>query len=193
MSAMASQITSLTIIYSTVYSGTDQRNDQSSASLAFVRRIPRWPVNSPHKAPVTRKMFPFDDVILGLTFNILRQVIPSARILVVITSCFFLDRTGMYIFILICLVMSRRENLSSPYWSLRYINTYLEVSNIRCTLVGNTIVDHSDVVGASPVGAAPTTSSFSKSKTFINLLCDWHGHVLRREPVEFLVLNNSDM
>ena len=39
--------------------------------------------------------------------------------------------------------------------------TYREVSNIRRTLVGNKIVDHSDVVGASPVGAAPTTSSFS--------------------------------
>ena len=36
-----------------------------------------------------------------------------------------------------------------------------KVSNIRPTLVGNKIVDHSDVVGASPVGAAPTTSSFS--------------------------------
>ena len=39
--------------------------------------------------------------------------------------------------------------------------TYRQVSNIRRTLVGNWIVDHSDVVGASPVGAAPTTSSFS--------------------------------
>ena len=38
---------------------------------------------------------------------------------------------------------------------------YRQVSNIRRTLVGNKIVDHSDVVGASPVGAAPTTSSFS--------------------------------
>ena len=37
---------------------------QSSASLAFVRGIRRWPVNSPHKRPVTRKMFPFDDVIM---------------------------------------------------------------------------------------------------------------------------------
>ena len=41
------------------------------------------------------------------------------------------------------------------------LNTYRKVSNIRRTLVGNKIVDHSDVVGASPVGAAPTTSSFS--------------------------------
>ena len=64
MSAMASQITSLTIVYWTVYLGVDQRKDQSSASLAFVWGIHRWPVNSPHKRPVTRKMFPFDDVII---------------------------------------------------------------------------------------------------------------------------------
>ena len=63
MSAMASQITSLMIVYSTVYSGAYQRKHQSSASLAFVRGIHRWPVNSPHKWPVTPKMFPFDDVI----------------------------------------------------------------------------------------------------------------------------------
>ena len=49
---------------SSVYSGADQRNYQSSASLAFVWGIHRWPVNSPHKGPVTRKMFPFDDVIM---------------------------------------------------------------------------------------------------------------------------------
>ena len=67
MSAMTSQITSLTIVYSTVYSGADQRKHQSSASLAFVRGIHRWPVNSPHKGPVTRKLFPFDDVIMIIT------------------------------------------------------------------------------------------------------------------------------
>ena len=64
MSPMASQITSLGIVYSTVYSGADQRKHESSASLAFMRRIHRGPVNSPHKRPVTRKMFPFDDVIM---------------------------------------------------------------------------------------------------------------------------------
>ena len=64
MATLASQITSLTVVYSIVYSGVDQRKLQSSASLAFVRGIHRWPVNSPHKGPVTRKMFPFDDVIM---------------------------------------------------------------------------------------------------------------------------------
>ena len=64
MSVMASQITSLMIVYSTIYSGTYQRKHQSSASLAFVRGIHRWPVNSPHKGSVTQKMFSFDDVIM---------------------------------------------------------------------------------------------------------------------------------
>ena len=73
MSLMASQITRLTIVYSTVYSGADQRKHQSPASLAFVRGIHRGPVNSPHKWPVTRKMFPFDDVIM-------ENGVPSLRV-----------------------------------------------------------------------------------------------------------------
>ena len=64
MSAIASQITSLTIVYSTVYPGADQSKHQSSASLAFVWGIHRRLVNSPHKWPVTRKVFPFDDIIM---------------------------------------------------------------------------------------------------------------------------------
>ena len=65
MGAMAFQITSLRIVYLTVYSGADQRKHQSYASLAFVREFPRWPVNFPNKRPVTLKMFPFDDVTMG--------------------------------------------------------------------------------------------------------------------------------
>ena len=61
MSAMASEITNLMSVFAAVYSGTDERKHQSSPSLAFVRGIHRWPVNSPHKGPVMRKMFPFDD------------------------------------------------------------------------------------------------------------------------------------
>ena len=64
MGAMASQITSLAIVYSTAYWGANQRKHQNSASLAFVQGIHRWPVNSPHKWPVTREVFPFDDVIM---------------------------------------------------------------------------------------------------------------------------------
>ena len=64
MGAKGSQITSHMIVYSTVYSGADQRKHQSSASLAFARGIRRSPVNSPHKGTVTWKMFRFDDVII---------------------------------------------------------------------------------------------------------------------------------
>ena len=64
MSAMTSQITSLMIVYSTVYSVTDQGKHQSSVSLEFVSGIHRWPMNSPHKGSVTRTMFPLDDVIM---------------------------------------------------------------------------------------------------------------------------------
>ena len=76
MIMLASQITSLTIVYSTVYSDVNQRKHQSSASLAFVWEIHRGPVNFPHKGPVTRKMFPFDDVIM-LSFMIRDELVIS--------------------------------------------------------------------------------------------------------------------
>ena len=63
MSAMASQITGVSIVYSVVCSGADQRKHQSSVSPSFVRGIHQWPVNSLHKGPETRKMFTFDDVM----------------------------------------------------------------------------------------------------------------------------------
>ena len=69
MIAMASQITSLTIVYSTVCSGADIKQHQSSASLAVVREIHRWPANSLHKGQVTRKMYLFDDVIMKIAWR----------------------------------------------------------------------------------------------------------------------------
>ena len=66
MGMVTFQITSLMIVYSTIYLGADQRKHQSSTSLAFARGIHRWPVNSPHKWPVTRRIFPFYDVIMSL-------------------------------------------------------------------------------------------------------------------------------
>ena len=74
MGAIASQITNLMVVYSTVYSNADQRKHQSSASLAFVRGIHRGPVNSTRKWPVTRKMFPFDDVIMRNRVSIIHWV-----------------------------------------------------------------------------------------------------------------------
>ena len=73
---LASQITGLTLVYSTVYSRADQRKHQSSESLAFVWGIHRWPGNSSPSVPVTRKMFPFDVVIIEISSEII-QVIGS--------------------------------------------------------------------------------------------------------------------
>ena len=65
MSAMVSQITSVSIVYLTVYSGADQTKHQSSASLVPVEEIQMWSGEFPHKGPVTRKAFPFDNDIIS--------------------------------------------------------------------------------------------------------------------------------
>ena len=86
MGAIATQITSLMVVYSTVYSDADQGKHQSSASLTFVCGIHRGPVNSPQKWPVTRKMFPFDDVIMDLT-NLKWLTLFPASVCVCIVLC----------------------------------------------------------------------------------------------------------
>ena len=72
MGVIASQITSLTIVCSKVYSGADQRKHDSSGSLAFVQGIHRGPVNSPHKWPVTRRMFPFHVDVMTTVYGVNR-------------------------------------------------------------------------------------------------------------------------
>ena len=78
ISAIASQITGVPAVGSIVCSGIDQIILQSFASLASVRGIYRWPVVFPHKGPVTRKNFPFDDVIMAFT-TVLFQIIQRYR------------------------------------------------------------------------------------------------------------------
>ena len=65
MTTMASQITSLTVVYSIVYSDADKKTSKLRVTGLCVGNSP-GPVNSPHKGPVTRKVFPFDDVIMLL-------------------------------------------------------------------------------------------------------------------------------
>ena len=91
MGSMASQITSLTIVYSPVYSDADQRKHQSSASLAFARGIHRGPVKSPHKWRVTRKMFPFDYVIMSIRPCVFIHGILSCTIFLYILVSFGFD------------------------------------------------------------------------------------------------------
>ena len=110
VSKIASQITSITIVYSTVYSGPDQTKHQSSAWLAFVRRIHRGPVNSPHKWPVTRKMFPFYDVIIFLCFT-------HTHVMAVMA---LRDTTNIYI---INSVTSRKHRTKYKWKSLQWNQT----------------------------------------------------------------------
>ena len=157
MGAMASQITSLTIVYSTIHSGTDERKHQSSASLAFVCGIHRWPVNCSHKWPVTQKMFPFDDVIMifcNLSNDSACQICWYKKGIIWVNDgpvYWHIDPSrsldGFKLFPML-----------TSWWPGDVHN---QTSDISRTLVGNNIVDHSDVVGASPVCAAPTSSSFS--------------------------------
>ena len=100
MGVIASQITSLAIVYSAVYSDADQRKHQSSASLAFVRGIHQGPVNSPHKWPVAQKMFPFDGVIMSpriqgpvATYRLTSIAIPFIKITLYLDRLIFIMGT----------------------------------------------------------------------------------------------------
>ena len=89
MSVLAFQITGNSTVCSNFSPGAHQRKHQSSESLAVVRGIRRWPVDSPHIGPLTRKMFSFDDVIMmrseaQLTW--LGPGVPPARDDTVVTS-----------------------------------------------------------------------------------------------------------
>ena len=149
MGAIASQITSITIVYSTVYSDTDQRKHQSSASLAFVRGIHRGPVNSPHKWPVTRKIFPFDDVIMK---SLLWPVCDTAqlepiccwwtshsRVVMTLATAVGAKRF-LWDFITNCIITSFITNFSTAYkfsWINEFLNTVSHMTAILTQCVNN--------------------------------------------------------
>ena len=157
--------------------------------------IHRWPGKSPHKGPVTRKMFPFDDVIMTSTWP---NACCDASVLVCILQmkwCKQPYNNGISDVHITFLQMTPRNGNAFPilvlcehhsmtggfpprrasWWAhqmlwntsrvmqkpVSVMNTWPQTSNIRSPLLGNKIVDHSDLVGATTVDAAPTTSSFS--------------------------------
>ena len=133
MGAIVSQMTSLMIVYSIVYSSADQRKHQSSVSLAFVQGIHRWPVNSPHKWPVTRRMFPFDDVIM-ITSSAPERIRWNIRKLVIFKPIFIINNS--------CEIALRRLTLDLTddkptlvqvvAWCLHPTNDYLSQYWPRC-------------------------------------------------------------
>ena len=118
MGTMASLITSITSVYSTAHPDADQRKHESSASLAFVRGIHRRPVNSPHKWPVTRKMFPFDDVIMNL-FSV--DTLCSGDIVAVCTRC----HHALFDVVVMCLL----------HFRVRWVFTLLLLLNRNETII----------------------------------------------------------
>ena len=138
MGAMASQITGLTIVYSTVYSGADQRKHQSSASMAFVRGIHRWPVYFPHKWPVTRKVFPHDDVIMCSANIVWPEYLQPSRWPIVLILAFYIWGSQVN-YIHQCLPYPETGMLLRRWWlSVMYI-----FRNWKC---GNTSVLYEDNV-----------------------------------------------
>ena len=145
MRVMAPQITSLPTVYLAVYSGVYQRKHQSPASLAFARGIHRGPVNSPHKTPVTREMFPFDDVImiksiLSIIFHTIYRALISAYL-------FLLWWLWEYVYVILSLLSNRKlhsqENLRLGYetWYalhvfLRSYKTKIKRSKSVCVFCG---------------------------------------------------------
>ena len=86
MSAMASQVTSVSIVCSTVGSGADQRNHQNSASLAFVWGIHRWRWIPPPQKAKNAEMFPFDDVIMNKGKSISESMLADKNFLTIVSD-----------------------------------------------------------------------------------------------------------
>ena len=152
MSAMASQLTSITTVYWGVYSGADQRKQHSPASLTFVMGIHRWPVNTPHNGPVTRKMFPFDDVIMimDIHFGFCRM---THICLTTTAVCQF--------FVMGC----ERPTLLMRSWPLKECLIFLLEANITLCLYFRGSSYPLNVSEIVQCGAVITRSFFSKTFT----------------------------
>ena len=150
MSVMAPQILGISIICSIVFffSGANQRKHQSSTSLAFVSGIHRWPVDSPHKGPVTWKMFPFDDVI-GIN-SCWRKITQSLSFMC--QSDIYIEREGEIYFFCWFFMLWHREmlitckgakKLACPMWgSISWCSDWGSISS--CQLSSMFIPHHRD-------------------------------------------------
>ena len=98
------------------------KKHQSSASLSFVRGISRWPVNSLHKWPVTRQMFPFDDVFMNSGYHdVYCEGHPQQ-------NCILTDSKLEYMFQVVCYTHAipphTERHIHTCWWVLKYYGTY---------------------------------------------------------------------
>ena len=132
MSAMVSQITGISVVYSSVCSDADQRKCQRSASLAFVRGIRRSPEDSPHKGSVTRKMFPFDDVIMiTRNFKNFRWILPFCMKSICYKSKVFI---GLFLHNNLMHWSCLNQNIFAflEYWPKDHINFAENHKQVKC-------------------------------------------------------------
>ena len=128
MGTVASQITSLTIVYSTLCS--DQRKYQSTASLAFVTGIHRWPVNSPHEGPVTQ-LFPFDGVIMQ-TGELMKDRMALTKIRDNVhanTLAIIIQLQHFWIYLISLNSFTNQNKLSPKWWN----HTWLRRAVLQCS------------------------------------------------------------
>ena len=140
MSAVASQISGVSFVCLTLGACADQRKHQSAASLTFVREMHRWPVNSPHKRPVTWKIFPFDDIIMSLPYYPMRHLQHNSRtnttyITATLKSMLLThwgrDKNGRHFpnDILKCIFLNKNVWISNTIW-LKFVVLNRPVDNI---------------------------------------------------------------
>ena len=197
MGAMAPRITSHSIVYSTVYSGADQRKHQSSASLAFVWGTHRSPVNYPHKWPVTRKMFPFDDVIMLKKIRIIRLThlctscairyfycISSRCYVVVEEAIKEFEFEFQFINFRNCLwccsrLVSVRDGLNTSSWpriGSKYYNVPLRVSRFTSIIQPVTLADLGRLYEVSGTGTPVMGKPSSENPLWSYIYCPWSAN-----------------
>ena len=102
-----------------------------------------------------------DDVNQPTTSQVPSHSLRQRSRLGLVALCVYSSGGGRHTSVL--MATHQTTSVTKRNWCINHESNYHKTSNIRHTLARNEIVDHSDAVGASPVGAAPTTSSFSTS------------------------------
>ena len=130
MSAMTSQLASLTIVYSSIYSRRRSKKTPKHRVTGLCAENSQWPVNSPHKEPLTRKMFLFDDVIMWRCIMIcptlcafLRKVINSIKSFIICTDLLAADASAH-------LVISQNN-----FFDLEIVKTQKAYPTLRCFIL----------------------------------------------------------
>ena len=175
MITMASHIICVSSVCSTVCMDANQRKYQSSASLAFKKGIYRWPVDSPHKGPATRKMFPFDDAIIYDDHQLSKQGsfcwIGPLSVTILLTTLFWIitamHHNGDDSPFPLCYIETNRQRKFSFQWAL---------PSEHLTLIY--IYSHASLKPRASMFQDMKRKYYIKRSFYIILIQDYTGHRL---------------